>query len=326
MFVSKQELKAVPFQMLHEKVTLAGRKAVENITSNEEKAYARFIARKEKEWADSNEAPDEGALREMYPFDGPSREVLLEEKVKAEMGAMEEQIDLLGLKTKASWVLPQLTAYIAKMNLPRLEDGKVDCKEFIRTNFTDDWHYGLYRVCTYATRGKFVPNQYSEQFRGYSALVPLLMMPFKKFDGIEYKMWDSPGLKSIVDPNLYRAMTCNVNLDLTPERILENRVHGLTYKSGSKVGSMRNPATTYKLYGSLDGELSELPWLAQVMYTQIWMAHPCSRTNLMVLDWKDWDNMPEALITHEVYAEPTKAKVLKTPTIISSEDALPWEV
>jgi hypothetical protein len=320
MFVVKQDLKNCPFQILHEKVTLAGRKAVENLTKNEEAAYERFIARKEKEWADTHEYPDEGSLRETHPYDGPSKEVLLEERMNAENEEMEKQIESLGLKTKALWLLPQLTAHIAKMSLTRTTEGKIDCNAFIKDNFKDDWHYGLYRYCTYATRGKLVPNQNSEQYRNYSAIVPLLMMPFKKFDGIQYSEWDRSGLRKLLDSNLAKAVLSGAEVDMTPERILENREYGLQIKSGAKAGSSRAPTSTYKLYGALDTEMSSLPWLCQVMLTQIWIAHPTVRTDLMILDWNNLDRMPEPLITGEVVKAAKASK-----KVLVEEVRLPWD-
>lgn len=307
MFVSKQDLKAFPFQMLHEKVTLAGRRAVENLTTNEEAAYERFIARKEKDWAESHEYPDEGSIREIHPYSGPSKEVLAEERIKAEAEEMERQIESLGVKTKATWLLPQITAHIAQMSLAKTIEGKIDPNAFVKDNFKDDWHYGLYRYCTYATRGKLVPNQNTEQYRNYSALVPMLMMPFKKFDGIQYSDWDTNGIRKVVDYNIAKAIMCDAVVDMSPERILENREHGLRIKSGTKEGTVRAPTSTYKLYGALDTEVSSLPWLCQVMLTQIWIAHPTIRTDLMILDWKNLDNMPEPLIAGEII------KSTKTP-------------
>jgi hypothetical protein len=320
MFVSKQDLKSFPFQMLHEKVTLAGRRAVENLTSNEEAAYERLIARKEKEWTDTHEYSDEGTLREMYPFSGPSAEVVLEEKQKAEAEEMENQIETLALKNKASWLLPQITAYIAKMSLSRNGSGKIDPSAFVKDNFKDDWHFGLYRYCTYATRGKIVPTQNTEAYRNYSALVPLLLMPFKKFEGIGYSEWDREGLRKLLDFNLAKAVFCGFSSDLSVDCILENRKHGLLIKSGAKAGQMRSPTSSYKLYGTLDTEVSDLPWLGQVMLTQIWVAHPTIRTELMILDWNDLDRIPDPLIVHEVI--PRTEKPVK-PVYQFSD--LPWE-
>lgn len=315
MFVSKQDLKSVPFQVLHEKVTLAGRAAVAHLSKNEEAAYERMIARKEAEYLDTHEAPDEGGLRERYPYTGPSAEDKAEERAKAQADELKEQITKLGLKTKGSWLLPQVTAHIAKMPLPRNAEGKIDPLKFLSDNFTDDWHKGLYHYCMAYQRGLIVGQQYTVPFRNYSALVPLLMMPAKKFNGVQYSEWDREKLKLVVDSQLYKAMTCEAPR-LSTEEILENRTHGLVVKSGKEEGSVRNPATSFKLYGTATEAFGQLPWLAQVMAAQIWVAHPTNRTDVMVLDWENWDSMPAPLIVTDVL--PTKGPTKKVEDTASS--------
>jgi hypothetical protein len=321
----RQDLKTVPFQVLHEKVTLAGRRAVESLTKNEVEAHRRFISRKEQEWVNTHESPYEGNFEEEYPFIPPDPNLIQEEKIKAEQKELVDCIKAFKLKEKAMWLLPQVTAYIAKMKLPRDKDGRVDSLEFLRANFTDEWHKGLYRYCTCFQRGLIVPNQYTETYKNYSALVPLLMMPFKKFDGVRYNSWKgAPGdetlvyndpedpIKHILDPQLYLAMIIDP-LDLsdrkfTTDEILATRAQGLLYKTGEKAGTSRNSISSFRLYGIDDTELGVEPWLTQVMTTQIWMAHPTIRTNLMVLDGANWDNIPDPLIESEILKPSNKPK------------------
>jgi hypothetical protein len=325
MFLAKQDIKSIPFQILHEQMTLASRNIQEILYTKELEAHERLIASKEKYYAGIHEAPDEGELRERYPFRPPSEEMLQEEKVKAENEAFNAWAKKYGISAKALWLLPQVTAYIAKMTLPRDKDGKISPREFLKANFSvDDWHKGLYRYCTARLRGSIVPKQIAEQFRNYSALVPLLMMPFKKFDAVQYSEWSREGLHLILDKNLFEAMSCTDVLTLTNERLLENREHALIVKTGEKAGTRRDPISTYKLFGSFDDELKALPWYCQVMATQIWVAHPSIRTNLMVLDWLNWDNMPQPLIDIEVLPA-TESKYRNKPTPIYTTSDLPWE-
>lgn len=303
-YVAKQELKQVPFQILHEKVTLAGRRAVESLVKNEKEAHSRLLTRKMQEYNDTHEAPYEGNFEDIYPYVGPSEDIVKKERTEAEREAFKDAAKYLGLKEKASWLLPQVTAYIAKLPLFRV-DGKIDGARFLQDNFSkDDWHKGLYRYCTPFQRGLIVPSQNSIMYRNYSALVPLLMMPFKKFDGIEYSSWINTS--NVLDPQLYLAMELepyDLQVDGNPEGILNARNKGLQYQSGDKKGTSRNPVSSFKLYGlradSPDHEeeaLAGMPWLAQVMNAQIWMAHPTIRTNLMVLNGEHWDDMPSPLI------------------------------
>jgi len=309
-YVAKQELQHVGFHVLNEKVTLAGRKAQDNLVKLEKEAHKRLLERKAAEWSDTHEAPFEGNMEDYYPYSGPSEDLVRKERTLAEHLAIKEAVKLLGLKEKASWLLPQITAYIAKMKLPRNDSGKINGIDFLNQNFSkDDWHKGLYRFCTIHQRGLIVPSQSTIQYRNYSALVPLLMMPFKKMDGIKYSEWDKTSINNIVDLSLYAAIYSDGS-DLSRvysySDILAVRNKGLVYQSGDKEGTSRNPVSAFKLYGlktdsenDCERELAEQPWLSQVMNTQIWVAHPTIRTNLMILNPDDWDAMPSALIAKD---------------------------
>jgi hypothetical protein len=78
------------------------------------------------------------------------------------------------------------------------------------------------------------------------------------------------------------------------------------------------------LYGVTHPEFRILPELAQVMLAQIWCAHPENRTKYMILDFKNWDQMPEPLITTEIFISPVaKTKVAKKDDYVID---LPWNV
>lgn len=316
MFLAKQDLKSVPFHILHEKSVLAKEAVEYNLVALEKAHHVSLIARKEKEWADTHESPFEGNFEEFYPFNEPDPSVVAAAVRKAQLDAVKEQVEILGLKTKASWLLPQVTSYIAKMRLP--EGEKIDPLEFLKINFAvDDWHKGLYLYCTVAQRGMIVPNQTTPEFKNYSALVPLLMMPFKKFNDVPYSRWSKLNLNLLVDPSLYEAMTCEQVINLDSTRILEIRNQGLLVNSGKAAGTSRNAVTYHNLYKIQDTEIGELPWLAQVMITQIWAAHPTNRTNLMILDWLNWDAVPTPLIDVTAGIPTPKNNAI-------SSSALPW--
>lgn len=317
MFLAKQDIRSIPFHLVHEKVTLASRHVKENTIDKEREVYDKMIARKEAESISMFGEADLKVIRETYPFTPPD---ISFDRTKAEQTALVEVIETLGLKNKASWFLPQLTSYISKMRLPRNSDGKIDGKNFLTENFgIDDWHKGLYRVCTVHQRGTIVPKQVDDSGRNYSSLVPLLMMPFKKYDDIPYSDWVNVG--SILDLNLRLAMTCDLKLDMTPEEILESRDLGLVVKTGAKAGTTRAARSTFKLYGNYDERIKSLPWLAQVMATQIWVAHPTVRSKLMILDWLDWDHIPDPLIDIEIGGIPSR---VAAPSSVYTEK-LPWE-
>jgi hypothetical protein len=314
MFISKQDLKAIPFQILHEKVTLATHKIKFDMGEMELQQYELMLKDKIRTYEDLHKTKYLGDIREQYPFVPVDQEVIDTLIVKTRLDIIEDVVKTLGLKTKAGWLMPQIAAYIAKMELPRV-GGKVNIREFLKLNFAiDDWHKGLYLYLMHSKRGSLIPTQISPEYKNYSALVPLILAPFKRFNGVNYSDWDTPDLKLVVDANLHQAMRCNVVVEATAEEILKVRELGLVVQSGKSAGEARNPSTYHKLYHLQGTPLQDLPWLAQVMAAQIWVAHPVNRTQLMVLDWLNWDSMPEPLITTEVLpSTKLKAEVASLP-------------
>lgn len=201
-----------------------------------------------------------------------------------------------------STILAHIIAYIATKTEFTYTDSKIDSKTYIRDNFVhDEWHAGLYRFLMLDPRGLIISGtQYSGEYRSYSALVPLIMSAHKVMNDIPYSRWSKDGLRVIVNPKLADAMLVEVP-SFSKEELISFRNEGLIVLSGSKQGESRNPRTTHKLYGLSDPYFSALPTLSQVMLTQIWVAHPDNRTNLMVLDPNNWDAMPEPLESSEVF-------------------------
>lgn len=318
MFVAKQELTKVPFHLITEALAEASQAVEQELVTDAKERYDEFIAGKYAEYSDTHEAPYEGNFTDDYIFHEVSEDTLINAKRKAKQEAFKEIVLKLGLKAKASWLLPQVTAYIAKMPLPRNDKGLIDPKSFRTENFgKDDWHKGLWSYCLSFQRGLIVGSQTAEEGKNYSAIVPLLMMPAKKFNHVPYSDWDREGLHHIVDENLLQAMLCTDKIEATTEEILKWRDNGLTIKTGASAGEKRSPMSYHKLYNITDTPLHSIGWLASVMVTQIWAAHPINRTNLMVLDYLDWDKMPTPLIDHEIL--PTK----KSTKLVVKDD-LDW--
>jgi hypothetical protein len=109
-----------------------------------------------------------------------------------------------------------------------------------------------------------------------------------------------------VEPKLLEAMAVACP-GLGSDKLLEIRNQGLMNKTGQKAGTLKPAETTWSLTGVKDTEIGHLPKLTQTMLTQIWLAHPAKRTQLMVLDPMDWDRMPEPLIKVELFESTNKA-------------------
>jgi hypothetical protein len=297
-FVAKKELTAFPLDILFHQVFEAGQRVKDSILGDAKKSHDKVVAERIK--AIYADRPDsyEGNVEDEYPFIEPDLDYIKDQVSLAKKEAFSAFAEKYDLKGNALWLLPQLTAFIAKMSTCGYNPS-----EYSDSFGIDDFHKGIWTLAKHPLRGDIISKQYSSEVRNYSALVPLLLMPHKKFNNVPYSSWSVDGLNKIVDPNLYDAMSFSRDfiVENTKEEILQIREKGLTVATGKTAGTVRNPISTHKVY-FLSGDLKKLPWLCQVMLFQIWCAHPSNRTNLMILDWKDWDSMPEPLITTQVTA------------------------
>lgn len=289
-FVSKKELTAFPLDVLFNQVSEAGNNAVEHILKQAREVHDRAVERRiEALYANSQESY-EGNPEDEFPFSPPDGDYVQKERLEARKEAFKLFAEKYDLKGNAAWLLPQLTAHIARMST-----CGGNTLEYVDQFGQDDFHKGIFTIAKHPLRGDIIAKQYSADARNYSALVPLLLMPHKKFNGMKYSQWSREGLHKAVDTNLYEAMTLEFAPENTVEELLTIRQHGLTVATGKSAGSVKSAVSTHRL-NFLTGDLKKIPWLAHVMLFQIWCAHPVNRTDLMILDWKDWDSMPKPLI------------------------------
>ena len=229
------------------------------------------------------------------------------------------------LKLYESWFLPQLVAYFGQMRL-RVDDipysesfGKCDPKQFWLENIKDNpRHIGMWRIATRLPRSHLVGTQIKNP--NYSGLVPLILAGFKKYRNVPYSSWSKAGVEHIIGTELFEAATAEVP-EVTREELLVIRDKGLTYKSGKQVGQVKKPTSAWSLTGIQDTVIGGLPRLTQTMLTQIWVAHPTVRTDLMILNPLDWDTMPQPLLATEVIVDVPKNKA---KPLIQKVSDLPW--
>lgn len=235
-----------------------------------------------------------------------------------EAAELEAQAEEHQLRTHNIWMLPQMLAHFGNWRVRIGSSGLLDAAALGRDNIGNDaWSIGLWKVATKLRRSSLVKTQNNPQFSGYSALVPLILAGIKKHQNLNYSEWDPQTLSIMVDSALYDAMTCQVPDNLTLDDILHVRHIGLQVKSGSRMGELNNPLSTWKLTGIKQTLLGDLPVLAQTMLAQIWVAHPTLRSKYMVLDPRDWDRMPEYLISTDVVPNTAAKSFHHTNT-------LPW--
>lgn len=324
MIINKQ-LKTIPFDKLYQIYEEAASAATEGLDQYYEDQYQAQLQKLEETYADTHEAPSEvgfGDLVERKTYDK------VEARRKAgQKAATDIWIPRYKLGSLLVSVLPQIMAHVAGKPFRLAEvstaEGQIDASKVLKTafDFSNEWERGLYIFLMLDTRSAYLPSQYKGEGVQFCSLVPLIPYAFKLHHKIPYSKWDRNTLKWVVNKSLCEAMLHEGNY--SREDILAARELGLVYQNGPKAGETRNPQSNFKLWATKGGCMHGVPALAQVMYTQIWCAHPSNRTPYMVLDPQNWDRMPAPLIIDNIFM-PSTAKEKSKPYDGGSD--LPWGV
>jgi hypothetical protein len=198
-------------------------------------------------------------------------------------------------------IMPQIITKLGNMVTTKNDNGLISGNRFIADNFKTDADKGLWAFLMLDTRGSYLTTQYKGTARAYSSLVPLILYAIRLVKGVPYTAWDPEEIRSVVNHELAEAMLFRTEDWPTKDEILEGREKGLTVGSGKDVGKVRTPVSAPKLYATSGTCFNGMPNLAQVMLSQIWVAHPDNRTKYMVLDPLNWDRVPPALIQLEIF-------------------------
>lgn len=324
-----KELHTIPFDVGYQMFMDAAEIAEQSLEAENQERYDEFIQRLEQEYADTHEAPFEGNFSDQYPYQRHPRASQVRNKA-GQTALIKEFIPRYKLDTiMQTWVMPQVIAWLTHKPIQMAEvvtaEGKISGRKMAEAifDFNSAWDLGLYQFLMLDSRSSWISSQYKGEGRTYCSLVPLIMYAFKANKNIKYSDWDRSTLHFVVNDSLLQAMLCDVP-DITRDEILQARTQGLTYKTGSKAGTVRNPISTFKLYDTTGTKLHKLPELAQTMLAQIWCAHPQNRTKYMVLDPKAWDSIPAPLISQDIF-KPTESKLPKRRFGDDSGSAdLPW--
>lgn len=200
-----------------------------------------------------------------------------------------------------TWLPAQLLAHFGTWKLQRDPGGKPLVMETLKHNVTSPWHRGAWKL-TRIKRSLLVPKQIAQA--EYGAFTPLILAGFKKMQGIRYESWRGcEHLELVLEPELLDAVQhdsydfCSLGSD----RLLELRQQGLVTQSGAAKGKLKSAESTWALSGMQGTELDGLPKWTQTMLCQCWLAHPKNRSPYMILDPQNWDNMPEPLISAELF-------------------------
>lgn len=259
-------------------------------------------------------------LRKLQLEELPLKQIATMTETEVEEWAVKNCLNRMG-----SWLLPQLVAHFGSWQLV-YKDSSIDVKQTLKLNCESSldsqacWRLSRIPRQLLLTKQVAIPE--------YATLTPLILAGFKRMQGVGYECWRSvANLEYVLEPRLLEAVTVDCP-DLGSERLLEIRTQGLTQRSGAKAGQLKNPESTWSLTGISDTELGHLPKLTQTMLTQIWLAHPQHRSNLMILDPKNWDHMPAPLIDVSIFKTPEGKKQAAVEKEVKPketiESLLPW--
>lgn len=167
----------------------------------------------------------------------------------------------------------------------------------VRKNATTDFEKGICMFATSSKVGMFsgAPRTVVQYKSPIGPLVPIVLAGFKCAQNVKYSQWDRNSLEYIVDKDLLAAMLCDPKPLSTEEALLYRSMATTDGKNKSYA-----PNSCAKLNRLGETTLGDLPKLARYMSIQTWCAHPANRTEYMILDPKDWDNMPAPLVSESV--------------------------
>ena len=323
MLKSQNLFKAVPFSEAAQIYQQAYNLQLETELEAWQQRQQHLVEELEQEWTATHEAPAEFNFTDRLTEE-IAPDFTQQAKRQGERAVLENWVTRYDKQILAAQ--PLITQYISRLGTQVLVEveGQIDPKATVQRIFNQFNHLddrGLWIFLQLNSKSSWLPRQYADPNRQWCTLVPHIMYAFKVNHSVPYSRWSRTNLHWAVNRSLCDAMLCEPP-PLSQSELLEIRQHGLRVKSGSKSGDNRNPATTYKLYGTTNPEFRSMPELAQVMLAQIWCAHPENRTKYMILDPKNWDQMPELLVTTEVFIAPVaKTKVAKKADYVLD---LPW--
>ncbi len=218
--------------------------------------------------------------------------------------------DSLGLSSQSSWLPDQLLHHFGQWQLV-YKDGLVDGKATARQNLGSDFDRGCWILANRLPRSKLIPKQTAQPH--FSAFVPLILAGIKRYQEVPYSQWSREGLEAVMPKDLEEACVTSWP-EIETEELLHLRQEGLLVRTGPREGTLRDPKTSWKLYGIRDTLLGGLPNYTQVQIAQIWVCHPDLRHPDMITNPLDWDRHPEPLIKTEIQTKWT------------SLTKLPWEL
>lgn len=243
-----------------------------------------------------------------------------------------QTLDSLNFETtlapNAHWVLPQLSATLARIIQPKKlgdlysfratsEDlrSRADNLTFEdREPITVDHLKGMFLVVKRCPRGSSLGSmkQISDGIR-YAANVPLALAALKQYKNINYSEWDwtDPAKKMFLDEDMVEmSETFGLNipysddpLHFDQETLMQYQTNSRLVKTGKTAGKIRLLNATVSITKTGDGAFDNLPRFSKLALCQTWIFQPCHYHNLMISNLMNIDAPPVPLVSTEVVEE-----------------------
>jgi len=283
--------------------------------NNIDAKYKNFIKNKVEEWEMLHpEQSFEGDMEAEHPHPGYDNPPGLDAtcRIAGQRAYIEKFVCNYALGSLVAKVLPEIVELIGTFHVTRNSEGLVSGLQFCKDHFNTPQRMGIHRLLTLNSKSDFLEKQYKGDGRYYCALVPIIMYAIRKAKNIQYSEWDRSEIKYVMHSKLAEAMLWEGNVP-DNDTLLADRTVALTVQSGAKIGTVRDPVSTYRLFGTTDTCYEGMPEYVGVMLSQIWCAHPVNRHRYMVLDPINWDNVPVALVQENLLKDTKVTKDAYAP-------------
>jgi hypothetical protein len=224
---------------------------------------------------------------------------------------------LSGVRTSATWLLPQLMSFLGSIIQPQWVSGKISSQKtfqalgsrldhgeivFDNGRVLHKQELGtMLQLCTHPHASHlFAERQTSEFGSRYSSAVPLVLSALRQYQDVPYSAWDfsDPAVRHFLTPGLYELVTSTVLLgsdSFSTDLLLQIR--------GDEDPTKYSACTNINRC-KLDPDFYMLPRLAKLQLTQTWIYHPSHRHPLQLGLGYAPDTLMEPLVSVDVLHKP----------------------
>jgi len=205
--------------------------------------------------------------------------------------------------------LVDLVLKFASVKLLRNEEGLVSSTKTFKNINNKDLGNAIKYIYMVNRRSKLYKGNASKNAR-FSVLVPLFMSAHKEYNKVNYEDWDKkdPLIKVALGNKLYSDMLPHLSQELdeyiNPASLETLRESALTFRGEQLIATLWPRHTIRLSYDDSEeqdgsGLIYPIVWkgtnCVRHMYLQTWMANVQCRNKYMILDVKNWDNIPDSL-------------------------------